>query len=168
MRALLDKRLCIQHITRPRMGKKRKRAYNIFFINQLLFIITLAPLPLTSQIPHPLHSPCIFTRCCCSFPSCPGHCMTVHSSARSKLPRQNMMNDVRLFSRVLVLGNSVHIDKRQSIQLRPPHTGTFRRGFSSRCTVVPVKPEIQPSWLLKQPQGFLAIKYDLFSDKGHL
>jgi len=29
--------------------------------------------------------------------------MTVHSFARSKLPRQNMMNDVILFSRVLVL-----------------------------------------------------------------
>jgi len=49
--------------------------------------------------------------------------MTVHSFARSKLPRQNMMNDVRLFSRVLVLGNSMHIDNRQSIQLCPPHTG---------------------------------------------
>jgi len=44
----------------------------------------------------------IFTRCGCSFPSCTGHCMTVHSFARSKLPRQNIMNDVRLFSRVLV------------------------------------------------------------------
>jgi len=49
--------------------------------------------------------------------------MTVHSFARSKLPRQNMMNDVRLFSRVLVLGNSTRIDNRQSIQLCPPHTG---------------------------------------------
>jgi len=45
--------------------------------------------------------------------------MTVHSFARSKLPRQNMMNDVRLFSRVLVLGNSMRIDDRQSIQLCP-------------------------------------------------
>jgi len=49
--------------------------------------------------------------------------MTVHSFARSKLPRQNMMDDVRLFSRVLVLGNSMRIEKRQSIQLRPSHTG---------------------------------------------
>jgi len=32
--------------------------------------------------------------------------MTVHSFARSKLPRQNMMNNVKLFFRVLVLGNS--------------------------------------------------------------
>jgi len=36
--------------------------------------------------------------------------MTVHSFARGKLPRQNMMNDVRLFSRVLVLGNSMRIN----------------------------------------------------------
>jgi len=36
--------------------------------------------------------------------------MTVHIFARSKLPRQNMMNDVRLFSHVLVLGNSMRID----------------------------------------------------------
>jgi len=47
--------------------------------------------------------------------------MTVHSFARSKLPRQNMMNNVRLFSRVL--GSSICIEKRQSIQLYPPHTG---------------------------------------------
>jgi len=47
--------------------------------------------------------------------------MTVHSFARSKLSRQNMMNDVRLFSRVL--GNSMRIDNRQSIQLCPPRTG---------------------------------------------
>jgi len=33
--------------------------------------------------------------------------MTVHSFARSKLPQQIMMNDVRLFSSVLVLGNSM-------------------------------------------------------------
>jgi len=39
--------------------------------------------------------------------------VTVHSFARSKLPRQNAMNDVRLFSRVLVLGNSMRIDNRQ-------------------------------------------------------
>jgi len=38
-----------------------------------------------------------------------------------------MMNDVRLFSRVLVLGNSICIDKRQSIQLCSPHTGPWRR-----------------------------------------
>jgi len=50
--------------------------------------------------------------------------MTVHSFARGKLPQQNMMNDVRLFSRVLDLGNSMRIDKRQSIQLCPPHTGS--------------------------------------------
>jgi len=50
--------------------------------------------------------------------------MTVLSFARSKLPRQNMMNDVRLFSPVLVLGNSMCIDKRQSIELCPPHTGS--------------------------------------------
>jgi len=37
--------------------------------------------------------------------------MTVHSFARSKLPRQNMMNNVRLFSRVLVMGNSMCIDR---------------------------------------------------------
>jgi len=48
--------------------------------------------------------------------------MTVHSFTRSKLPRQTMMNDVGLFFRVLVLGNSMRIDKRQSIQLCPPHT----------------------------------------------
>jgi len=49
--------------------------------------------------------------------------MTVHSFAHSKLPQQNMMmNDVRLFSRILVLGNSMRIDNRQSIQLCPPHT----------------------------------------------
>jgi len=36
--------------------------------------------------------------------------MTVNSLARSNLPRQNMMNDVRLSSRVLVLGNSMRID----------------------------------------------------------
>jgi len=48
---------------------------------------------------------------------------TVHIFARSKLSRQNMMNDVRLFFRVLVLGNSMRIDKRQSIQLCPPRTG---------------------------------------------
>jgi len=41
--------------------------------------------------------------------------MTVHSFARSKLPQQNMMNDVRLFSCVLVLGNSMRINK----SLRP-------------------------------------------------
>jgi len=33
--------------------------------------------------------------------------MTVHSFARSKMPRQNMTNDVRLSSRVLALGNSM-------------------------------------------------------------
>jgi len=49
--------------------------------------------------------------------------MTVHSFTRSKLQRQNTMNDVGLFSRVLVLGNSMRIDERQSIQLCPPHTG---------------------------------------------
>jgi len=52
--------------------------------------------------------------------------MTVHSFARSKLPRQNMMHDVRIFSRVLVLGNSMRIDKRQSIQLCPPLTAEPR------------------------------------------
>jgi len=36
--------------------------------------------------------------------------MTVHSFERNKLLRQNMMNDVRLFSRVLVLGNSMRFD----------------------------------------------------------
>jgi len=49
--------------------------------------------------------------------------MTVHSFARSKLPRQNMMNDVRLFSRVLSSGQCMRLDKRQSIQLCPPHLG---------------------------------------------
>jgi len=34
--------------------------------------------------------------------------MTVHSFARGKLPRQNMMNDVRLFSRVLVNYEQIH------------------------------------------------------------
>jgi len=47
------------------------------------------------------------------------------------------MNDVRLFSRVLVLGNSIRIDKRQSIQLCPPHTGKRladpRRQVSIKC-----------------------------------
>ena len=33
------------------------------------------------------------------------------------------VNIVKLFSRVLVLGNSRRIDKRQSIQLCSPHTG---------------------------------------------
>jgi len=37
--------------------------------------------------------------------------LTVHSFTRSKLPIQNMMKDVRLFFRVLVLGNSMRIDK---------------------------------------------------------
>jgi len=60
--------------------------------------------------------------------------MTVHSFARSKLPRQNMMNDVRLFSRVLVLGNSMRIDKRQSIQLCPPHTGLQEHSKAAHCS----------------------------------
>jgi len=63
--------------------------------------------------------------------------MTVHSFARSKLQRQNMMNDIRLFSRVLVLGNSMRIDKRQSIQLCPPHTSLRRDAsfdvFVAKC-----------------------------------
>jgi len=61
--------------------------------------------------------------------------MTVHSFARSKLPRQNMINDVRLFYRVLVLGTSTRIDKKQSIQLRPPHTGMWGLNFSTILTV---------------------------------
>jgi len=37
--------------------------------------------------------------------------MTVHSFARSKMPRQNMMNDVTLFS--LVFGSEQHNAHRQ-------------------------------------------------------
>jgi len=53
----------------------------------------------TTNKPDPTPCTVIYSlgaRCGCSFPSCPGNCMTVHSFARSKLP-QNMMNDVRLF-----------------------------------------------------------------------
>jgi len=114
---LLKDKQCIQQMTRPRMGKKTQAGVQHLFYQ--LFIIMLAPLPPKSQIPHPVRY--YFPRCGCSFPSCPGHCMTVHSFARSKLPRQNKMNDFRLYSHVLVLGNSMCIDKRQSIQLWPPH-----------------------------------------------
>jgi len=45
--------------------------------------------------------------------------MTVHSFACSKLPRQNMMNDVRLFSRVLVLGNNI-VHRQETIDTTVP------------------------------------------------
>jgi len=98
---LLTDKQCIQQITRPRMGKKR----NTFSINCSSLRKRLYHQQARS---HTLYGN-IFTRCGCSFPSCPEHCITVHSFARSKL--QNVMNDVRLFSRVLVLGNSMCIDK---------------------------------------------------------
>jgi len=110
--ALLKDKQCIQQITRPRMGNNNASGRAIPSLSTFM----LAPLPLQARS-HTLY----YTRCGCSFQSCPGNCMTVHSFARSKLPRQNMMNNVRLFSRVL--GNSMGIDKRQSIQLCPPHTG---------------------------------------------
>ena len=59
----------------------------------------------------------------CSFASCPGHCMTVHTFAHSTMPWQKQSDYCHIFSRVLVLGNSMRIDKRQSIQLCSPHTG---------------------------------------------
>jgi len=43
----IDKQ-CLQQITRPRMGNKRKMAYNTY----LLPIIKLAPLPPPNQIPN--------------------------------------------------------------------------------------------------------------------
>jgi len=65
--------------------------------------------------------------------------MTVHSLTCGKLPQQNMMNDVRLFSRLLVLSNSMHIDKRQSIQLCPPHMGSKGKMKEEEKPVVTAK-----------------------------
>jgi len=48
---LLKNKQCIQQITRPRMGKKTQAGVQHLLYQ--LFIITLAPLPSTSQIPHP-------------------------------------------------------------------------------------------------------------------
>jgi len=49
---LLNDKQCIQQIVRPRMGKKTQAGMQHLFYQ--LFIITLAPLPPTSQIPHPV------------------------------------------------------------------------------------------------------------------
>jgi len=113
---LLKDKQYIQQITRSRMGKKCKPACNTFSINcsYIGAFITYKPDPTPCTVIYSLGV------VACRFPSCPArHCMTVHSFARGKLPSQNMMNDVRL----LVLGNSMRIDKWQSMQLCPPHTG---------------------------------------------
>jgi len=43
---------CIQQITRPRIGNKTQAGVQHLLYQ--LFIIALAPLPPTSQIPHPV------------------------------------------------------------------------------------------------------------------
>jgi len=49
---LLTDKQCIQQITRPRMGTKTQSGVQHLLCQ--MFIITLAPLPPTSQIPHPV------------------------------------------------------------------------------------------------------------------
>jgi len=49
---MLKDKQCIQQITRPRMGKKTQAGEQHLLYQ--LFIITLAPLPPTSQILHPV------------------------------------------------------------------------------------------------------------------
>jgi len=49
---LLKDKQCIQQITRPIMGKKTQAGVQHLLYQ--LFVITLAPLPPTRQIPHPV------------------------------------------------------------------------------------------------------------------
>jgi len=49
---LLKDKQCIQQIARPRIGKKTQAGVQHLLYQ--LIIITLAPLPPTSQIPHPV------------------------------------------------------------------------------------------------------------------
>jgi len=93
--------------------KKRKPACNTFSINIVHNYVSA----FTTNKPDPTHCTVIYSL---GVVAVFRHAQDI---ARSKLPLQNMMNDVKLFSRVLVLGNSMRIDKRQSMQLCPHHTG---------------------------------------------
>jgi len=102
--ALLKDKQCIQQITRPKIGKKNasQRATPSLSIvhNYVSAFTTNKPDSTPGTVIHSLGVVAVFR-----------HAQDiVHSFARSKLPRQNMMNDVRIFSCVLVLGNSMRID----------------------------------------------------------
>jgi len=64
--------------------------------------------------------------------------MTVHTCAHSKMPRHNIVNNVKLFSPWIGFRTSISmcIDSRQSIQLCPYHMGYTRSRVSndSECT----------------------------------
>jgi len=98
--------------------------HNVQHLLSRLLIITLAPLPPPSQIPHdPYDNILHWVWLQFYVKLISGRSMTVHNFARSKLPQQNMLNNVRLFCHALILGSSTSIDKRQSIQKCAYHMG---------------------------------------------
>jgi len=87
-----------------------------------LLIITIAPSPIRSQIPHTLFN---MTSLGVDAVLCHDQntCKTVHTCARSKMTQHNIVNNVQLFSYDWFQGNSTCIDRRQSTQLCPEHMG---------------------------------------------
>jgi len=87
-----------------------------------LLIITLATLPIPSQIPHT-----VFDIISLGVDAVLCHdqdtCKTVHTCARSKMPQHNIVNNVWLFTHDWFQDNSMCIDRRQSTQLCPYQMG---------------------------------------------
>jgi len=87
-----------------------------------LLIITLAPSPIPSKIPHTLFdiiSLGVDSVLCYDQDTC----KTVHTCARRKMPQYNIVNNVKLFSHDWFQGNSMCIDRRQSTQQCPYQMG---------------------------------------------